>query len=347
MLFDLAYLRFDRTAKAEFNSGFLFLTNTNNRIDFLSANLIKQFGQGIIPYGDGDVFGYSNFSMSESGIVTQEQVNLEFKSAFDLRTQHLRVFINFLWFIKDNSVGLYDIYGEIPQLNFVSRESKSIVNYNCNGEMEDVYFNQEEFDQVTEITLNYSKIAPPRTEIKNPIAVGHEKYEKTGKFVIPKTADNFNYNEQNSLERAFNFLVTARNQKYLVYRIAYFMPIFECLFTTDSSEIQTKMAYRAAFYIGETFEECESIFKTVLLGYNIRSKFLHGQKFSSEKEIEKTALIDLSRKIDDILRKVLVKAINKDYEIFIDYVKEDKDSFFNKLVFELPFERKYIKKSKK
>ena len=92
------------------------------------------------------------------------------------------------------------------------------------------------------------------------------------------------------------------------------MPIFECLFATEASEVTHKVAERVAFYIGN--EGKKDIFKVMKAAYNVRSRYLHGEELlNSQKGREYQTR--LSSEIDDIARYLLTRIIMEDSSNFL------------------------------
>lgn len=68
--------------------------------------------------------------------------------------------------------------------------------------------------------------------------------------------------------------------------------------------------------MGKSSYERHQYYKLIKGAYNIRSIYMHGQSFK-EKESTEDKLKEISFKMDNLLRKVFLKIINNDYELFI------------------------------
>lgn len=121
-----------------------------------------------------------------------------------------------------------------------------------------------------------------------------------------------NPNNTNRIDRAIIFMGEARQSELLYKKISMYIVVLECLFTTENEEVTHKVSERTAYYIATDPENRRAVYSTLKQAYDIRSKYVHGKKISLNNE----KLADLSVKIDDIVRQVLGKIINKDYDIF-------------------------------
>ena len=340
LFYNISFLHFEGNGIARINEGVLYLTNQDElRPKFLSENVVKEYGESIKRYAPKNVFGYSEIQLSQTGILSPSQFNKEYLEIFDLGIVHMHTYINMLWFIKDNSVGLWGVYGEIIEMKQVNGVSKTIVNYNAQGGIDYTTFNQDQLKEAGLIAVKLYDIFPKRKIHTEPtIIYERDANNKQIRGIKPKVPETFEYSDQTSLERALYFLVTARNQNYLIYKIAFYMPIFECLFIAQGvTEITYKMSLRVAYYIGQNETEREGIFQTIKKGYDIRSRFLHGQEFEISSD-DKEPLLKLSSDLDSILRKVFLKIINEDAEVFIKYNSKERESFLNNIIFGLPFD---------
>lgn len=98
-------------------------------------------------------------------------------------------------------------------------------------------------------------------------------------------------------------------------KIANYTASFECLFTTDNEDVARKVTERVTSYLGDETERALNL-KSVKSAYNVRSSYVHGQPLKN-KEKEKDFLTGLSKRIDDLARRVISKVIKQDSEIFL------------------------------
>ncbi len=351
ILFDISHLRFDKdgAVRATVNDGMFVMSNEDIvRETFFTDTYKKQYGIYNTSYIPKSVFAYSKITIENTDRKIDEQIQMEFEEMMFERVQYLESLLTFLWFVKDNSVGLYSTIGQIPAKNIVGSLSKSIGYWNCGGNKENVLFTDTEIIDAANLTFKYREICGKGLKrlVDSIIPTEFDQHKKPHRHYLIRAKNDFNYNEQNCIERALNFLIIARSQSYIIYKIAYYIAVLECLFTTNSSEITMRMSYRIAFYIGESMNECHKIFKTVYDAYDIRSRFLHGQKFKSDNDIKIETLTITSKELDNILRRAFRKIFESPAP-FSEYTNEDRDSYLNSLIFDLPFERKNTPKNKK
>lgn len=284
LLFDISHLRFTGQGEADINAEMLFVTNIDKkRTEFFTQAFIKTYGLNDTRYSPNSVFAYSQIDIPDVDATLIEEIKQQFEEVMLQRIQLLESFLFFLWLEKDNSVGLWYTIGQIPSKNIVAKVGKSMSFYNCKGLKENCEFTPEELKKIGALTLMYQKICPPVQTNYLGMVMGFE-FDQHGipfRTYLQAHGNHISYNEQNCIQRAFHFITIGRNQNVLIYKIAYYMAAIECLFTTDSKEITKTMSYRVAFYIGKSKSESLSIFNKVNKAYNIRSKFLHGQPFSS------------------------------------------------------------------
>lgn len=237
---------------------------------------------------------------------------------------NLTSYFSFLWFVKDNSVNLLDTYTYVPEIsnnNFFAR-SNAMHFSNCLGDFAEVSYTLEDFAFVGDI---FSKIQllVGMVDSKIPVAPFKEGINiETPRF------NQHRYNDTNRITRAISFLQLARTQSFLPIKISFYTAILECLFTTDSQEVSHKVGERTSYYLGDN--DKYDTYKNVKLAYGLRSKFFHGQRLENKiSDLDKQK--ELSKTIDDIIRRVLTKIIMVDSKKFLeeDYL----EAFLNSLLF--------------
>jgi hypothetical protein len=237
--------------------------------------------------------------------------------------QEVGTFLHFLWFVKDNSVTYQDMIGyayhqdgEDGYLHPVFFSNHSVI-FNCNGEFQDDHFSLSELREAGLLLTKYNSLFPYKSENH---AVPRSDY-----FVAPeqvqvsftKSIDlSRNYNDFDRLERAMDFLKTARTIYYLPYRITMYVAVLECLFSTDDKDITYKVSQRVAMYLGGIKMERLLTAQTVKRAYNIRSKYIHAA-LMDDKHAKDDYLKRLSNHTDDIIRAILTRIINEDHYIFL------------------------------
>jgi hypothetical protein len=115
--------------------------------------------------------------------------------------------------------------------------------------------------------------------------------------------NGFNYNP---LLNAVSYTDRAQDTAWIIMKITLFFIALESLFSTDKTEIAYKLSLRTAsfLYPDDKEKKCR-VFTVLKIGYDLRSKFLHGSKTELEK-----------------LGKKLNKGDGKEYSVFFDFPSE-------------------------
>jgi len=115
-------------------------------------------------------------------------------------------------------------------------------------------------------------------------------------------------------------------------KIAFTIPVLECLFSTDANEVTQKVSERAAFYFGKDNTERQGIFDIIKDVYNLRSKYFHGQELKSKHEsIDNQKLLSLS--MDCLLRRIFTKVIMEDSALFNEFDQNKFDKDMSSIIF--------------
>lgn len=267
-----------------------------------------------------------NFSNRFYAVCKKEVHNLE-----ELGILHLRIkskathFINCLWFSKDNSASILNVYTFSLNSNHSLQSTIGPGNSSSSANNKKVEFEEKDFDLALEI---YKSIAANQSNIEaEPLKIDFNgtpiftdsKYHKT------------NQSKTNRIDRALCFLFIARQHTFLPLKISLYISVLECLFTKDSGEVVHKISERTAFYIGETPDERLDLFRSVKKAYGVRSKFFHGQPLEKNSG-EHNVLQAVSENLDEILRKVLNKVMLIDSAQFL--LNDTKlEEFYQHLIF--------------
>lgn len=275
-------------------------------------------------YKESDI-AFQEIILSKSellGIVSRDDFEKLSNKILHLYTCILSDYLAFLWFVKDNSVTYDNAILYINDCKVVASSLNYLPISNCFGEFLIEEFSEEEMNFCFNVAQLY-----------NTNVFSNKKPDKENIVVnrIDTNSNDSNYNDNNRIERAFIFLQSLRATVLLPQKIALYIPVFECLFSTDSNEITHKVSERVAQYIGSDKMDKLEIFKTVKECYDLRSKFFHGSPLS-KKHNTKEKQKELAKKIDSICRKVFLKAITHDSEVFKSDDKKLSD-FFDSLIF--------------
>ena len=131
------------------------------------------------------------------------------------------------------------------------------------------------------------------------------------------------YDDFTRIERAFMFLAMARSFQFLPYRIAFYMPVFESLFATESESVNFKVPFRIANYLGGDRKAKKETLKEIQKAYDVRSRYIHGDRINKDvakdnkKYMQMDDLVPISKRMDYLARKVLQKVILDDAKYFL------------------------------
>jgi len=139
--------------------------------------------------------------------------------------------------------------------------------------------------------------------------------------IVKKSATE-SVRKMSRLNRAWFLIMSARREVLLNHRIAFYVMSLECVLSRSKTEVAHKVCERAALLIGTSRTERVEIYQTIKKAYDIRSHVVHG----GATELSDPALINISVKCDDYLRKLL--QVNPDGPIFDNLFKSSKDDAF-------------------
>jgi len=214
-----------------------------------------------------------------------------------------------LWFVKDNSASTDDFFWNNPQKKGKGVEASGTTR-KCNtysnsaGNYQAVSFSSKELERA-DIFL--------KTII--PLYKGDPL-----RFPVPSTGINMSpynyvpYNNHNRLKRSIDFLIKARFTSFLPTKISMYMAVLESLFNTEKYKkyVGKTVQARASTFLGSDVTSNREIIKQA---YNARSEYIHGQIFKTleKSEDDREKLINLSKKVDNLIREILTKAIEEPY----------------------------------
>ncbi|MDN3658938.1 HEPN domain-containing protein [Ferruginibacter paludis] len=232
--------------------------------------------------------------------------------------------IGFLWFVKDTSANVMSTFSYAPELHEENLFQLSTTNHftNATGDYADTVFDRLDFIYAGEVFKIISKLT------EDSVQTDLHSAQPTKHGIQPSKFNHTLYNTTNRIQRALSFLVLARSQSFLPLKISFYTAMLECLFTTDSSEVSHKTAERTAFYFD--WPDRYEVYEIIKLAYGLRSKFFHGQILENKvATLEKQK--DLSVKLDDIIRKVLISILFNNSAVFAD---DDRlNAFLNSKIF--------------
>ncbi len=245
-----------------------------------------------------------------------------------IKMQYLESFLSMMWLVKDCSVYTKSCIGEIIGRNYVEKSETNTYARNFMGKMEKVSFSKDELKKL-DIFIKYYALLGQEKELNYD---DFKKEFKSGETLTIGRNKDFNYNNYSPLDRAFVFLSGARKLEYLPHRIAMYIPIFECLFTIDSTEVTHKVSERIAFYLSDDKVERKEIYTFMKQGYDFRSSFLHGNEFP-KKLMKDELLVTLSKNIDEYARRAFTRIITEDSKDFLNTNEKGRKEYLNDIIF--------------
>ncbi|HWD89402.1 MAG TPA: hypothetical protein VG367_14825 [Mucilaginibacter sp.] len=154
----------------------------------------------------------------------------EFSRIVTFSQETINSFLNLSWFTKDNSINTHLNYLYTPNGRLIAMGTNAIFT-NCTGEISEATFTYQELEKVNSISNKLNEITDATQEISpTPLKKG----------ITTEHVNRENYNKKNRIQRAIVFLSAARLSSFIVSKISLYMNIYECLFTTDASEIIIK-----------------------------------------------------------------------------------------------------------
>ena len=242
---------------------------------------------------------------------------------FNDLTKQIRAFLTFLWFIKDNSISVEEAFGIFANEEKSKWWTDHTVYSTCDGKFRNTAFTSNEMAKAIDLLFAYVNICPETADTKKSDFLGEltSASSHMGPGLDP-------YCQQNRIERALTFLNTARSSPHLPQKITHYMSILECLFSADANEVVHKVSERTAYFVGENKADRITIFKVIKGAYDVRSKFVHGQKIKQQPD----PLRNISIKVDDITRRVLTKIILSEHVIFLEK-DEHLAKYLNEIIF--------------
>lgn len=248
----------------------------------------------------------------------------------------LNTYLFLLWFEKDNSISADYAYVRTKPILFPSVNTivqNDINMYTCTCGQVETEFSEMELTYVYNLGKRINAICPKNKNTIHEQAPTQEDISDPTKMFVHSEVE---YQDYGRLERAILFLSKARMESHILPKISAYCSVLECLFSTEQTDITYKISQRVALYVGNDYDERLYLKKLIGTAYNIRSRYIHGNKISVDdlKEkgnFRKDKLLKTSTEIDNVLRIVLTKIITEDHEVFNDDNKLS--AFFDTLIF--------------
>ncbi|OJE45030.1 hypothetical protein BAQ49_07695 [Bacillus proteolyticus] len=251
-----------------------------------------------------------HFSMNRLEFKDKSESEKQALTLIALQKFHTQTFLTTLWLIKDNSVNTNNFFWWDYETKHVIGDFPKILFSNSKGEYIDTTFSAEEIKQALELQKTVIKYTSNRK---------HDNEENPSIGAELSAINNFSKRnsvfDDDRISRAFKMTISARSQSFLPAKIASYISAIEALISSNRESLSMQVSERVPKVIGGSLEEKLVIHDKLKDAYNIRSKYVHGDKFP-----EKVAkrLEEVSEDIDGVLRSLLIKIINN-YEEIKDY----------------------------
>lgn len=224
-------------------------------------------------------------------------------------------FFQALWLVKDNS-----IHSELAHLIFGDEKGHKIHSNFWNsfyskssGKREETIFSKDEL----ELAISYFQklLVTNFNSDVNPLSPGAKSTK---------------------LSRAIYFLQSARNSSDLGTKISIYYSVLESIFSISTAELRHRLSETIALFLENDTEKRIELYKTVQTGYDIRSSIVHGDGIQSRYlKNNGEILLDISIKVDDIIRKCIRKILDDKqlYDLFTIKEKADISEYIQTLIF--------------
>jgi len=221
----------------------------------------------------------------------------------------ITVFLQLIWFAKDNAAGLefgYVIWTSSGRV-MTTRNFLSMVARDVTMSATSQHLTAEEFRATRD--LFQKEVADPAFVRSNPMRASR-------------------------LDRAIYFVQAARLASHLPVKIANYCTALEALLSSDAAELTHKLSERAGWLLGRDVTERIDIVQRIKKAYSIRSKVVHGV---ADWGRDLSAAGDTAAFLDKTLRQLfaLIRRSPDLYALFMQdnpAVKEKYDQLFLGLV---------------
>jgi len=227
-----------------------------------------------------------------------------------------------LWFVKDNSVNINNIYLNDNDL-YTQSLAKSILFSLADGRYINIEFTEEEL-------LEAKKWADKILVIRTVKSNGEKElnYENGTPY---NNETHTPYENMNRFSRAIRFIIMARSTSFLPMKIACYISVLESLFDVDF-ELSHQVSERAAKLIGGDLDVKLANYNLVKEAYNVRSKYVHGSTIKKKKKLgEGNDSGELSSRLDNLVRTLMVKVITEHADLD-EMESGDLNNWFKRLI---------------
>ncbi|WP_345210131.1 hypothetical protein [Mucilaginibacter gynuensis] len=238
------------------------------------------------------------------------------------------MFVHSIWFVKDNSA--YVNYCVVEDLDNekVFTNTKDILATNSTGEYANTNLSIDEVETFYNLLPYFFKL----NVVDNQSEINLFGPDEMIHNAIPSEFNYIRY-DYNRVKRAAYFLQLIRHNSNLIIKITFFVAIYECLFTSNPSEVTHQVSERAALYIGGDNLIKRVNYDLIREAYTIRSKYIHGSVVKNSRE----ELLRICMSIDALTRQLFLKIRGNDEIFLLSDSEGDKkkfENYFKNLLFE-------------
>ncbi len=234
---------------------------------------------------------------------TPQIINLEKNDIRKLHSHFNEIFKMGLWLLKDCCVYLPYVYKFKQQsLDIYYHEGKNAPTC-ADGGAPFTNFDTEDFKNASELLIKFNKLSKGidinLTTIENDFVTAPSS-------LVP-------HNSIEKIDRGRHFVWCARHTTNILEKISWYIVALEALYKFDEKDnIKFNLSNRIPIFISNSNEDLEDISNTVKDGYTLRSNFLHGGKVVKAYLKDRKKHIEVSVKLDDILRRTFHEIIKSE-----------------------------------
>ncbi|QSX19980.1 HEPN domain-containing protein [Priestia megaterium] len=217
-------------------------------------------------------------------------------------------FLFSLWFIKDNSININEIYLDLSFRNQVIQNKLNIWVSNSDGQYKQTEFTVEEFHQALEWREKIIKLSPRSSEEN---IQSKKEIQKT--VGLEYKSNIIPYGEMNRLSRALQFVQVARNESFLPMKITAYVAALEALLSTSHNEVTHQISERVAKIMGGDLETRMANYNFIKRVYGLRSDYVHGSGIGNKTLMK---MYELSPRLDSLVREFFTVLFEKHQDLF-------------------------------
>ncbi|MBY8908216.1 hypothetical protein K6L05_00260 [Salinicoccus roseus] len=249
-------------------------------------------------------FAHYGLGSSNDEIITKSLIN-----HINLQKMFLQTFLTSLWLVKDNAVNTEHFFGWDQDSGNVVGDYPKLLFSSANGEYNSIYFTKEEFEKAMEIQIKIIDLLSLESdeEIENSYHIEGKNISSINNYDKKQT-----YFNEDRLRRAIRMAIISRSQSYLPAKISSYISAVESLVSSNRESLVMQVSERVPKLLGGSSAAKIHIHDKLREAYNIRSKYVHGDKVSKQVV---SKLDEISINVDEILRNLLIKIIYDYQEI--------------------------------